>query len=105
MANICENKFYIFAESEETINEIEIRLQTLFKKHLSGEITYSTNNILEGYFDSKWDFPMNYFEGFFKGIDDDTIYMRCLSEEYGVGIVSMNVYDDGNWWEPQYFNI
>ena len=36
---------------------------------------------------------------------DDTIYMRCLSEEYGCELVSMNVYSEGSWWEPQYFNF
>ena len=36
---------------------------------------------------------------------DDTIYMRCLSEEYGCGLVSMNVYSEGSWWEPQYFDF
>ena len=37
--------------------------------------------------------------------EEETIYMRCLSEEYGNDLVSMNVYSDGSWWEPQYFNF
>lgn len=104
MANICANKFYIFAESKETLEEIESRLKTLFKEHLDGEITYVFSNCIEGYFDSRWNFPMDLFENFFKGIDDDTIYMRCLSEEYGMELVSMNIYDEG-WREPQYFDL
>ena len=44
------------------------------------------------------------FEDFFNEFADDTIYMRCLSEEYGCGLVSMNIYDNG-WRDPQYFDL
>ena len=44
----------------------------------------------------------NFFEEF---AEEETIYMRCLSEEYGNDLVSMNVYSEGGWWEPQYFNF
>jgi hypothetical protein len=37
--------------------------------------------------------------------DDEELYMRCLSEEYGCQLVSMNIYRDGGWTEPQYFDL
>ena len=63
------------------------------------------DRIIEGWFDSCWRFPDEIFDSFFEEFKDDTIYMRCLSEEYGCGLISMNVYSEGSWWEPQYFNF
>ena len=105
MANICENKFYIYC-SEENTEKISNKLEELFSNTLNGEITYEDESIIEGYFDSRWCFPDEIFDNFFDEFaEEETIYMRCLSEEYGNDLVSMNVYSDGSWWEPQYFNF
>ena len=105
MANICDNKFYIFCEDEKITEQISNKLTDLFNNDLYGEITYEDEEVLEGWFDSRWHFPDEIFDDFFTEFVDDTIYMRCLSEEYGNDLVSMNVYSDGDWWKPQYFNL
>ena len=105
MANICDNKFYIYCDSESVIEKIVEKLDTLFDDTLDGEISYATENAIEGYFDSRWAFPEDIFNDFFKEFDDDSLYMRCLSEEYGCGLVSMNIYVGGQWKEPQCFNL
>ena len=105
MANICDNKFYIFCEDEKITERISNKLTDLFNYYLHGEITYEDEAVLEGWFESKWYFPDEIFDDFFTEFADDTIYMRCLSEEYGCGLVSMNVYSKGSWWEPQYFDF
>ena len=105
MANICDNKFLISCEDEKIVEQISNKLEILFENELEGEITYEDEMIIEGWFDSRWDFPDEIFDNFFTEFTDDTIYMRCLSEEYGCGLVSMNVYSEGSWWEPQYFNF
>ena len=105
MANICDNKFYIYCDSESVIEKIVEKLDTLFEDTLDGEISYATDNAIEGYFDSRWAFPEDIFNDFFKEFDDDSLYMRCLSEEYGCGLVSMNIYVDGQWKEPQCFDL
>lgn len=105
MANICENKYYITCDNSETLNAIANKLDQVFGDRLDGEITYLDESFLEGYFDSKWSFPDHIFENFFDEFTDDTIYMRCLSEEYGCGLVSMNIYDKGEWKTPQYFDL
>lgn len=105
MANICDNKFYIYCDSESVIEKIVEKLDTLFEDTLDGEISYATENAIEGYFDSRWAFPEDIFDDFFKEFDDDSLYMRCLSEEYGCGLVSMNIYTDGQWKEPQCFDL
>lgn len=105
MANICDNKFLISCEDEEVLELISNKLEKLFENELDGGITYVDEGVIEGYFDSKWTFPDEIFDDFFTEFADDTIYMRCLSEEYGCGLVSMNVYSEGSWWEPQYFDF
>jgi hypothetical protein len=106
MANICDNKFYIFCEDEKITEQISNKLTNLFNEDLYGEITYEDGVVLEGWFESKWRFPSDLFDNFFDEFaDEETIYMRCLSEEYGCGLVSMNIYSDGNWWKPQYFDF
>ena len=105
MANICDNKFLISCEDEKIVEQISNKLEILFENELEGEITYEDEMIIEGWFDSRWDFPDEIFDNFFTEFADNTIYMRCLSEEYGCGLVSMNVYSEGSWWEPQYFNF
>ena len=105
MANICDNKFLISCEDEEVLELISNKLEKLFENELDGGITYVDEGVIEGYFDSKWTFPDEIFDDFFTEFADDTIYMRCLSEEYGCGLVSMNVYSEGSWWLPQYFDF
>ena len=105
MANICENKFHIYCESESVIEKIVEKLDTLFEDTLDGEISYAGESIIEGYFDSRWAFPEDIFNDFFEEFDDDSLYMRCLSEEYGCSLVSMNIYVDGQWKTPQCFDL
>ena len=105
MANVCDNKFLISCEDENIVKQISKKLGELFAEDLYGEITYEDERIIEGYFESRWRFPDDIFDDFFEEFKDDSIYMRCLSEEYGCELISMNVYSEGSWWEPQYFNF
>ena len=105
MANICNNDFRITYEDENIGKSIIEKLEKLFDKHLCGEISYEDDGVIEGWFDSKWSFPIHIFEDFFKEFQDDTIYMRCLSIEWGCDYVAMNIYEDGNWREEQSFDI
>lgn len=104
MANICDNKFYIY--SENNIEEISKKLNILFEENLyDGEITYEDQDIIEGWFESAWAFPDDLFKNFFDEFKDDSIYMRCLSEEYGCNYIAMNVYCDRSWWDEQTFDF
>lgn len=103
MANICTNTFYIGCKSEKTNEAIINKLKNLFNTKLDGEITHTDSSFIEGWFASKWDFPMYIFEDFFNEFDD--VYVRCLSEEYGNSYVAMNIYENGNWLDEQTFDF
>lgn len=105
MANICYNTFYITCDNKQIMEKIIEKLDKLFQEELDGGISYADKIFAEGYFDSKWRFPEYLFKDFFDEFSDNTIYMRCLSEEYGMGIVSMNIYSDCHWRTPQYFDL
>lgn len=105
MANICSNNFYISYDNMEIREQLENKLCKLLEEKLYGEISYTDEGVIEGYFDSKWSFPDYLFNHFFDEFADDSIYMRCLSEEYGMGLVSMNIYSDCHWRNPQYFDL
>ena len=105
MANICDNDFRITFEDEETGKKIEEKLEKLFKETLDGEITYSDEGCIEGWFSSKWDFPEYIFEHFFDEFKDPAIYMRCLSIEWGCSYVALNIYEDGTWRDEQSFDF
>ena len=103
MANIACNKFYMSWNSEYDIAPVKEQIEKLFDEHLDGGIEFEDPEFMEGWFDSSWEFPSEYWEEILK---DKPIYFRCLTEEYGCGLVSMNIHDeDGYWREPQYFDL
>ena len=108
MANICDNRFYFCCEhnSEKYINNFK-ELQNNAYNTFDFEVIDSDEDFcsIEGYFESKWNFPIDTIHKYLKLDKDDDCYFRCLSEEYGNGYVAMNIYRDGEWWEEQTFNI
>lgn len=105
MANICYNEFWIFGENEDTLNKVNSKLNKLFEESLDGTITYVDEGVIEGYFDSKWTFPTHLFENLFDEFDDDTLYMRCLSTEWGCHYIALNIYEDKVWKNEQSFDF
>ena len=102
MANICYNDFHIGLSSDEDRPKIVEKLNKLFEEDLYGEITYEDEMIIEGWFESRWTFPMYLFENLF---DEDNLYFRCLSTEYGCEYVAMNIYDGDLWRDEQTFDL
>ena len=105
MANICGNKFQIYSENPEIIKTFEAKLKSLFDDYFEGYVEYCSEECLEGWFDSKWVFPTEKFEELTENNQDDTLEIRCLSEEYGCGYVAMNIYKNLEWWDEQTFEL
>ena len=88
---------------EYDITPVKEQIEKLFDEHLEGGLEFEDPEFMEGWFDSRWSFP---FECWDEILKDKPIYFRCLTEEYGCGLVSMNIHDeDGYWREPQYFDL
>lgn len=109
MANICENKFFLSNDgNDELFKKIKYRLIEDISHDsdakFDGEVLYEDDDFIEGWFDSRWTFPNEYFEEIIpEGTED--IYFRCLSEEYGCCYVAMNVFKDGTWLGEQTFDF
>lgn len=102
MANIADNKFYLFSE-EKISSQLKDAIRKLVTDQFDGEIWFSGEYWMEGVFESRWNFP---FDAWDRIIGKLPIYFRCLTEEYGMGLVSMNIHnEDGTWREPQYFDL
>lgn len=105
MANIAENKFFISLNDcpEDKEKLLIERLDKVFNENLNGDYDYEEGYHVDGWFDSRWNFPNKIWEEI---LDDIPVYGRFLTEEYGCGLVSMNIHDeDGYWREPQYFDL
>lgn len=116
MANICDNRFYFRCEhnADKYINEFK-RLQDNAYGVFEFEVLDFDDDYcsIEGFFESKWNFPMEDFESIFINTTSDNpnecyldeCYFRCLSEEYGCDYVAMNIYSNGSWRDEQCFDL
>lgn len=108
MANICDNNFFLL-----TTNEVIVDRISKFAEENEGEVTFYDVGTLEndtklitveGYFNSRWNFPISLFEDMIPDGLSET-YFRCLSQEYGNSYVAMNIYREGNWEDEQTFDL
>ena len=108
MANICNNTFFLSNEGNDE-NYLRIRHKLIEaidtdRGEFYGDITYEDEDFVEGWFESKWVFPVAIME---EMIPEETegVYFRCLSEELGCTYIAMNVFKDGSWWDEQTFDF
>ena len=106
MANICDNKCYIYSENENMLNDII----SLLKEDLNDLDIYSFDDeYIECYFASKWIFPTETFKKITNILkiqyDTSDLYIRVLSEEYGCDYVALNIFTDDEWRDEQTFNF
>lgn len=96
MANICDNQFYAYSEDPENI-ECILNFFNDWDNVCHGE---STEDTIELYFESKWEFPEELMQKLFESIPDKSdIYMRCLSVEYGCMYHALWYCDEDGWHE------
>lgn len=95
MSNICNNTFYAHSENKENISVIV----NFFEEWPYADIEDRGDSV-DVYFDSKWVFPEEEMDNLYKSIPNkDSIYMRCLSVEYGLDYVAYwKCYEDG-WYQ------
>ncbi len=94
MANICENTLRVFTDDEDNKNYIVKFMFNTFQCDLE-EVD---SNMLEGYFDSKWDFPEELMRELYEGLPNkDDIDMTCLSVEWGCFYCAFHTCDKDGW--------
>jgi hypothetical protein len=97
MANICTNQLYLSTKDkplrDRLMNEIT---QTFYCVH---EQSFDSSIFdCEIEFESRWTFPQNEMKALTKGLSEDNgLYIRVLSIEYGCEYVGFNVYSSGEW--------
>ncbi len=96
MANICTNIFYCSTESRENLKKVEEFLDTNFYDWDCWSM--EEDDFIEGLFDSNWVFPEELFEELIKDIgDDDSLYIRVLSYEFGLEYAGFRIYRNNDW--------
>lgn len=94
MSNICYNEFYCSSDNKENIDYVEHFLET----KLDADIYDIYSDSLNATFDSRWTFPEHLMEELYEGVPDkETIYMRCLSVEYGCLYHELWVCEEEGW--------
>lgn len=96
MANICTNMFFCSSESKNVLKQVEEYLQKTFDTyHLEVD---EDGNFLEAEFNSKWSFPMGEMKKLTTNLkEDENLYMRCLSYEFGCDYVEYMIFENGEW--------
>jgi hypothetical protein len=94
MANICENKMYVYSQDSANIKH----LRAWCKENLDGSLELIDDECFEYYFDSRWDFPE---QEMIEMVDElpnkDDIYIRVLSVEEAGCYCAFHVYEGGEW--------
>ena len=94
MANICENKMYVYSQDSANIKH----LRAWCKENLDGCLELIDDECFEYYFDSRWDFPE---QEMIEMVDElpnkDDIYIRVLSVEEAGCYCAFHVYEGGEW--------
>ena len=94
MANICENKMYVYSEDPTNIKY----LREWCKGNLDGSLELIDDECFEYYFDSRWEFPK---EEMIEMVDElpnkGDIYIRILSVEETNCYCAFHVYEGSEW--------
>ena len=97
MANICTNLLYLSTGNKELGKSIVNSLRESFECS-DGETRYEDNFDCKMEFYSRWIFPQKEMEELTKDLpEDNDLYIRVLSFEFGCEYVGYNVYAGGGW--------
>ena len=96
MANICDNKLFLYTKNETTYNSLVDKIENHFE--CSSKSEQDKGKSCEIDFESLWTFPHKIFEEITNAIgQDDSLYIRVLSYEFGCDYVGYNIYENNEW--------
>lgn len=94
MANVCQNTMFVQSEDSRNLDHIE----KFMGEWAYADIESVDDQVLEIYFDSRWDFPIDEMNKMVENLPNkDDIYIRVLSVEYGEYYCAFHVYDGESW--------
>ena len=107
MANVCDNRCYIYSENTELLNIISEEIINQIDDYL--DIWNSDENYIECSFSSKWLFPISEMETITNKLKKDynleDLKIRVLSEELGCNYIALNRFENQEWLEEQTFDF
>lgn len=94
MANICTNMCYCSTENQANLEQIEKYMQDTFEVwNIDGD-----DDFIEIEFGSRWSFPADEMETLTQRLQaDNTLYIRCLSYEFGCDYVDYMIFENSEW--------
>ena len=97
MANICTNLLYLSTSDNELGKSIVDSIRQSFDCS-DGQTHDEEDFDCEMDFESQWTFPDRKMEELTKGLpEDNDLYIRVLSYEFGCEYVGFNIYRGGEW--------
>jgi hypothetical protein len=97
MANICTNKLWLSTEDRQLRDTLVNSIRQSFHC-VDEQLLDSSDFACEIEFDLRWTFPQTEMEALTKGLpEDNDLYIRVLSHEYGCEYVGFNIYTSGEW--------
>ncbi|GHT38616.1 hypothetical protein FACS189435_4830 [Bacteroidia bacterium] len=95
MPDICTNMLYLSTEDRELR---DVLVETISQKFDCNEINPAGNNGCGINFNSRWTFPHREMEEMTKGLpEENDLYIRVHSYEFGCEYVGFNIYTNGEW--------
>ena len=94
MANICSNELHVYTEDK---NNKEYIIKFM-NDNFDTDVEEISDDYLEIYFDSKWDFPEELMDELYEGLPNkEDIDMTCLSVEWGCFYCAFHTCDKDGW--------
>jgi hypothetical protein len=97
MANICTNKLWLSTEDRQLRDRLMNTIRQSFRC-VDEQVLDVSDFACEIEFDSRWTFPQKEMEALTKGLpEENDLYIRVLSYEFGCEYVGFNIYTSGEW--------
>jgi hypothetical protein len=97
MANICTNVLYLSIKDKNLRDKLVEEIKDKFDYNdinLSDDDTFEC----EMNFFSRWTFPQEEIDKLIEGLEEENdLYLRVLSYEFGCDYVGYNIYKSGEW--------
>jgi len=97
MANICTNMLYLSTKDSRLRDTL---MEAIDQSFYCTDVQFTDSNVFdcEIEFNSRWTFPQKEMEALTKELpEDNDLYIRVLSYEFGCEYIGFNTYVSGEW--------